>query len=111
VAAGVVALLRYFWVSELPVAARDLRIGIGALVVLLIVIGVWVALRQHARPSARQMQNTMGMLNAKTITAESRTLAEQLWRDYGARMMANLGCVSRAASRTSPTEYAFCGPA
>jgi hypothetical protein len=34
------------------VAARDLRIGIGALVVLLILIGVWVALRQHARPSA-----------------------------------------------------------
>jgi hypothetical protein len=40
-------------IAKLPVTARDLRIAIGAVAILLIVIGVWVALRQHARPSAR----------------------------------------------------------
>jgi hypothetical protein len=44
--------------------------------------------------SAREMQNIVGTLNVKTITAESRTLAEQLWSGYGAQMMANLGCGS-----------------
>jgi hypothetical protein len=52
VAAGVVALLRHFWVSELSVAARDLKIAIGAVAILLVLIGVWAALRQHAHMPA-----------------------------------------------------------
>jgi hypothetical protein len=44
--------------------------------------------------SARQMQNITGTLNAKTITPQSRALAEQYWGDYGTQIMANLGCSS-----------------
>jgi hypothetical protein len=42
--------------------------------------------------TVRQMQNITGTLNAKTITPEARALAEQYWSNYGAQMMANLGC-------------------
>jgi hypothetical protein len=44
--------------------------------------------------TVRQMQNIMGTLNAKTITPQSRALAEQYWGDYGSQIMANLGCGS-----------------
>jgi len=44
--------------------------------------------------SVREMKNTLSTLNAKNITSEARALAEQYWSDYGALMMANLGCGS-----------------
>jgi len=44
--------LRAMRIARLPVVARHLKIGLGTLAVLLIVIGVWVAILQHARPSA-----------------------------------------------------------
>jgi hypothetical protein len=44
--------------------------------------------------TVRAMQNITGRLNAKTITPESRAIAEQLWGDYGPQIMTNLGCES-----------------
>jgi hypothetical protein len=130
-------------IAKLPVVARHLKIGIGTLAVVLIVIGVWVAILQHARPSAgasmreidgmlamgphlsagqvdpnevmawglvhaslvqqgcggngfsvREMKSTLGTLNANNITAQARELAEQYWQEFGAQMMANIGCGS-----------------
>jgi len=44
--------------------------------------------------SARTMKSITSTLNANNISAQARVLAEQYWLEYGAQMMANIGCAS-----------------
>ena len=44
--------------------ARDLRIAIGALAMLLILIGVWAAFRQYTRPTVRAPTSSLGLEQA-----------------------------------------------
>lgn len=41
--------------------------------------------------SVREMNGIVSTLNAKNISANARTLAEQYWQEYGAQMMRNIG--------------------
>jgi TPR repeat protein len=43
--------------------------------------------------SIRSLTRIVNTLNAKNISAQARALAEQYWQEYGAQMMANLGCI------------------
>jgi hypothetical protein len=45
-------------------AARRIRIAIGALAILLILVGIWVALRQHASPTAHASMSSQVMHKA-----------------------------------------------
>lgn len=40
----------------------------------------------------RSMKSMMSTLNAPTITANARSLADQYWQEYGAQIRSNLGC-------------------
>jgi TPR repeat protein len=42
--------------------------------------------------SVQWMQRTSATLAAPNISAGTRALADQYWQQYGAQMMANLGC-------------------
>jgi TPR repeat protein len=42
--------------------------------------------------SVREMKSISSTLSANNISAKARELAEQYWQEYGAQMMANIGC-------------------
>jgi TPR repeat protein len=42
--------------------------------------------------SVREMKSISSTLNGNNISAQARVLAEQYWQEYGAQMMANIGC-------------------
>ncbi|HSZ09223.1 MAG TPA: hypothetical protein VK794_11865 [Steroidobacteraceae bacterium] len=43
--------------------------------------------------SVRTMKSITGTLNANNISAQARVLAERYWQEYGAQMLANIGCI------------------
>lgn len=42
--------------------------------------------------NTRVIQSAAGVLNSLSITPQARNLAERYWRDYGAQILASLGC-------------------
>jgi TPR repeat protein len=65
------------------VAARDLKIAIGALAMVLILISVWAAFRHHAGSAVRAPTNSRGL--------------DQAW-DGGAKPMAAAGTATKVSS-------------
>jgi TPR repeat protein len=43
--------------------------------------------------SVRTLKSITSTLNANNISAQAHALAEQYWQEYGAQMMANIGCI------------------